>query len=95
MATFQVTPGDLRGLTSQLSGLLGELEQAAGNVSSGASGAAENAQLEGAIDGFLADWSRGLHSLQTKLNDLTNRLGGAGGTYEGAESEIVGHFGTV
>ncbi|HUN78618.1 MAG TPA: type VII secretion target [Solirubrobacteraceae bacterium] len=93
MSTFEVTPGDLQSLASQLSGLLGELEQAAANISSGASGSAQNAQLEGAIDGFLADWSQSVQSLRTKLTEVAGRLGSAGSHYESTESELASHFG--
>jgi uncharacterized protein YukE len=95
MSTFEVTPSDLQSLASQLSGLLGELEQAAGNVSSSASGAAQNGQLESAIDSFLADWSHSIQSLRTKLTEVADRLGDAGGHYESTESDIATHFGTT
>jgi hypothetical protein len=93
MSTFEVTPSDLQSLASQLAGLLGELEQAAGNIGSGASGAAQNGQLEGAIDGFLSDWLHGVQSLRTKLMEVSDRLSSAGAHYDGIESALVDHLG--
>lgn len=92
MSTFRVSPSDLESLASQLAGLLGELEQAAANVSSSASGSAQNAQLEGAIDGFLAHWSHSIQNLKTNLTEIADRLNTAGAHYESTESGIVGHF---
>lgn len=92
MSTFRVSPSDLESLASQLAGLLGELEQAAANVGSSASGAAQNAQLEGAIDGFLSRWSHSIQSLKTNLTEVADRLSTAGAHYEGTESDIAGHF---
>jgi len=95
MTTFEVTPSELQSLASRLAGLLGELEQAAANVSSNASGAAENGQLEGAINAFLTNWSSGLQSLKTKLDEIASRLGDAGEHYAGTDSDVASHFGTV
>jgi uncharacterized protein YukE len=92
MSTFKVSPSDLENLASQLAGLLGELEQAAANVSSSASGAAQNAQLEGAIDGFLARWSHSIQNLKTNLTEVADRLSAAGSHYESTESTIAGNF---
>jgi uncharacterized protein YukE len=92
MTTFKVSPSDLESLAGQLAGLLGELEQAAANVSSTASGAAQNAQLEGAIDGFLAHWSHSIRSLKTNLTEVANRLSTAGAHYESTDSDVAGHF---
>jgi uncharacterized protein YukE len=95
MAAFEVTPSDLQSLAGQLSGLLGELESAAANVSSGASGAAQNSVLESSIEGFLSDWSNSLQSLKTKLNEVATRLGAAGANYEGTDGDIASHFTTA
>jgi uncharacterized protein YukE len=92
MTTFRVSPSDLESLASQLAGLLGELEQAAANVSSSASGAAQNGQLEGAIDGFLAHWSNSVQSLKTNLTEVADRLSTAGAHYESTESGVASHF---
>jgi uncharacterized protein YukE len=92
MSTFRVSPSDLESLASQLAGLLGELEQAAANVSSSASGAAQNAQLEGAIDGFLSRWSHSIQSLKTNLTEVADRLSTAGAHYERTESDIADNF---
>ncbi len=94
MSSFQVTPADLQGLAGQLSGLLGDLEQAAGSVRMDAAGAAQNGQLEGAIAAFLADWSHGLGELQTRLSELGQRLDGGAGSYEGTEGRLAGGFGS-
>jgi uncharacterized protein YukE len=92
MSAFEVTPSELQSLASQLTGLLGELETAASNVSSDAAGAAQNPQLESAIDGFLADWSHSVQSLKAKLTEVADRLSAAGGGYAGTDSDIAGHF---
>lgn len=92
MSTFKVSPSELESLASRLAGLLGELEQAAANVSSSASGAAQNAQLEGAIDGFLAHWSHSIQGLRTNLTEVADRLNAASAGYEGTDSDIARHF---
>ena len=93
MTSFEVTPGDLQGLAGQLSGLLGELQQASSAIRSGAGGAAQNGQLEGAINGFVGDWSRGLEALQTKLDEVAQRLEAGGGAYDSTESNLAGDLG--
>lgn len=93
MATFEVTPADLHALAARLSGLLGELDGAAGAVQSGAGGAAQNPKLEGSIDSFLGDWRGGLKSLQKDLGAVAERLDASGNVYEAAEGEIGAHFG--
>lgn len=94
MSTFEVTPGDLQSLSSRLSGLLGEISHATSAVSSGASGAAENGRLQGAIDGFLGDWARDLQGMQEKLAELAARLQGAADSYSSTEEKITSGFGT-
>lgn len=92
MATFKVTPSDLESLAQRLSSLLGELESAAAHVSSSASAAAQNAELESAIDGFVRDWSHSVLNLRTKLTEISERLSGAGDAYEQAETDIIQHL---
>jgi uncharacterized protein YukE len=92
MAAFEVTPSELQSLASQISGLLGELDAATANVSSGAGGAAQNGQLEGSIEAFLSDWSSSLKGMRTKLSEVAERLGAAGEGYESTDSDIAGHF---
>lgn len=94
MATFEVTPEDLHSLAGQLSGLFGELGQATDGIRMAAAGAAQNGRLEGAIAGFLGDWSRGVHELQTKLSELAQRLEAGGSAYEGADGHIAADFGS-
>jgi uncharacterized protein YukE len=94
MNAFEVTPRELQSLANQLSGLLAELEQAATNVRSDASAAAQNGQLEQAIDTFLADWSDSVQTFKTKLNQITTRLSGAGEHYASTDSDVASHFGT-
>jgi uncharacterized protein YukE len=89
---FKVTPSELDALASGLSGLLGELAQA-GSVSSMSAGAAENAQLETAIEAFVSRWAHGIQELHTGLAALSDRLSGAGAGYEKAERAISGGFG--
>jgi hypothetical protein len=89
---FKVTPGELENLANGLSGLLGELAQA-GDACSISAGAAENGQLQGAIEGFVARWAQEIETLQASLTSLTERLSGAGSGYEQAEHGIVGEFG--
>ncbi|HTZ85843.1 MAG TPA: type VII secretion target [Solirubrobacteraceae bacterium] len=92
MSTFEVTVGDLESLASQLSSLLGEIGHATSSVTAGASGAAENGRLQGAIDSFLSDWSQDLRGMQEKLSELSARLHGAAGSYSDTESNIVSGF---
>lgn len=89
---FRVTPGELEDLASGLSSLLGELAQA-GDASSISAAAAENGQLEGAIEGFVARWAQDLEALQAGLTSLAERLSGAGSGYEQTERSLIGGFG--
>jgi uncharacterized protein YukE len=93
MTSFTVTPDELHGLASQLSGLLGEISQATQTVSSGAPGAAQNGDLEGAIGSFLGDWSEGLEQLRTRLDELSSRLQGAADSYLSTDGGIASAFG--
>lgn len=95
MSAFEVTPARLQSLAGQLTGLLSELEQAACSIRADAAGAAQNGQLEGAINGFLNDWSTALDSLQAKLSELGRRLETAGAAYQSTESELVSDLRTV
>jgi uncharacterized protein YukE len=94
MATFEVSPADLLGLAGQLSGLLGELQQAAATVNSGAAGSAQNSTLEAAISRFMNDWNKGLDNLQEDLGAVSQRLDAAGGAYEAVEGSIGSAFGS-
>ena len=89
--SFEVTSGDLESLASGLSGLLGELEHA-GDVRSVSAGPAENAQLESAIEGFIARWTQDLQSIQQSLASLSERLTGAGASYDRTERALTGGF---
>jgi hypothetical protein len=88
---FKVDPGDLESLAHGLSGLLGDLERA-GDVRSLSPGAAENAQLEGAIAEFLSRWTQNVESLQQALKTLTERLERAGEGYGQQEQGVLGGF---
>jgi uncharacterized protein YukE len=92
VSAFEVTTGQLADASGVLSGFVGELGQA-GNLGSASGAAAENAQMEAAIEDFLATWSQSLETLQTNLSTLTQRLTGAGSSYEGAEGDVAGSFG--
>jgi uncharacterized protein YukE len=92
VSAFEVTTSDLAGLAGQLSSLLGELSQA-GDIRSASTGAAENAQLEGAMGDFINGWSQSLETLQANLTTLTQRLASAGSGYEDGESAVAGTFG--
>lgn len=92
MSSFQVTPADLQSLAGQLSGLLGELEQAASRIPAGGADAAQNVQLEQAITGFLSEWLGDLDRLRTKLGTLAHRLDAAGSSYEASESSLAERF---
>jgi hypothetical protein len=85
---LEVAPGELEGLARGLSGLLVDLEMA-GDVRSISSGAAENADLQAAIERLVVRWTGDLHDLQRKLADLTGRLGAAGGEYERVERAVT------
>lgn len=88
---FKVETSDLGSLASGLSGLLAELEQA-GDVRSLAAGAAENAQLESAIEEFVLRWTQNVQTVQANLKTLTDRLENAGEGYEQQEQSIYGGF---
>ena len=88
---FKVETSDLGSLASGLSGLLAELEQA-GDVRSLAAGAAENAQLESAIEEFVLRWTQNVQTVQANLKTLTDRLENAGEGYEQQEQGIYGGF---
>ena len=92
MSAFEVTPDDLTALASQLSSLLGELSQA-GDVQSAPTGAAENGQLEEAIQDFISGWTRSLQQTQSDLAAITQRLAGAGSDYQATDDAVVGAFG--
>jgi hypothetical protein len=89
---FKVTSSELEGLANGLSGLLGELAQA-GGARSVSGGAAENGQLQGAIEGFVLRWSDDLQSLQDSLTALINKLADAGSGYERTEQSLLDGFG--
>ena len=89
---FKVTPGELENLANGLSGLLGELAQA-GDARSISAGAAENGQLQGAVEEFVARWAQDLEVLQASLTSLIERLSGAGSGYERTEHSVIGGFG--
>jgi hypothetical protein len=88
---FLVTTSDLESLSRGLSGLLGELEQA-GDVRSLSAAAAENPQLEAAIEEFLGRWTADLQGLQENLASLAQRLGSASVGYEQEEQHVTGAF---
>jgi acetate kinase len=88
---LKVTTSDLEGLARGLSGLLGELEQA-GDVRSVSAGAAENAQLESAVEEFVGRWAQNVEALQANLRTLTERLANAGEGYEQQEQGVFGGF---
>jgi uncharacterized protein YukE len=94
MSAFEVTPSELDALAGQLSGLLSELSAATAIVSSSSSGAAQNGQLEAAIDSFASGWRSGLGDLQRKLDEFSSRLKAAAAGYQGAEDGIAGSFGS-
>ena len=85
---LEVAPGELDGLAHGLSGLIGDLEHA-GDIGSIRSDAAENAELQAAIDGLVARWTRDLHDVQTKLRELTKGLDGASAEYDRMERAIA------
>jgi len=85
---LEVTPGELEGLAHGLSGLIGDLEHA-GDIGLIRSGAAENAELQAAIDGLAARWTRDLHDVQMKLRKLTERLDGASAEYDRMERAVA------
>jgi hypothetical protein len=89
---FKVTPSELEDLANGLSSLLGELAQA-GDARSISGGAAENGQLQGAIEGFIGHWAQDLDALQASLNSLIDRLSGAGSGYERSEQNIISGLG--
>lgn len=93
MTTFEVTPADLQSLAGQLSGLLGELASAGSTINSGAAGAAQNGDLEGAIGTFLGDWKSGLDNLQHELSAVSDRLDAAGVAYQATDGSIGSSFG--
>jgi hypothetical protein len=90
VSAFEVTPGELQSLAGQLSGLLGDLETAGGVVGSVDGGAAGHPDLEAAIESFAGDWRATVEAAHGKLSDLSQRLAGAGSSYEGNEQELIG-----
>jgi hypothetical protein len=85
---LEVIPGELEGLAHGLSGLLVDLEMA-GDIRSISSGAAENAELQAAIERLVMRWTADLQDLRMKLRALTETLDGAGGEYERVEGTIT------
>ncbi len=94
MSSFQVTPEALQGLAGAISGLIGEIVQASSRVEAGAPGCAQNGRLEGAINGFLGDWTSNLSEMKDKLDAVSSKLTGSASAYESAEQHIVDGFHT-
>lgn len=90
MTSFQVSTGDLAALSAQLSGLAGELGQAGQfQVDPGAAG---HPAVEGGLESFFSDWSAGLNQAQNNLSQLSQRLGGAAGSYGSTEGSVTAGF---
>lgn len=89
MTSFDVNPTDLLALARSLSGLLANLQTAAAGMVSAEAGAAANAELDGAIEAFTAEWSAGLRESQEKLQALSSRLGDAGVRYESVDASVA------
>jgi hypothetical protein len=87
VATFTVSTDDLRSLVSQLSTLVGELG-AAGNFQPDW-GAAGEPQVESSLQSFYSDWSDGLHTIETNINELSNRLSAASDNYDSTDQSIA------
>ena len=90
MATFKVSTEDLRSLASQLSGLVGELGRAGQVVPD--YGAVGNPRVESRLQSFFSDWSDGLDKIERNLNEITQRLSGAGDEYDGTDQAVAGAF---
>lgn len=84
---FKVTSSDLESLAHGLSGLLGDLSHA-GDVRSVSGSAAENGQLEAAIDEFVMAWMHDLQAIQENLASLSEHLSSAGHAYETVERNL-------
>ncbi len=93
MSSFEVSPADLQALASSLAGLVGDILAASSRVSGSAGSAAQNGELEGAIDGFLSSWNSELNEMQSKLQGVASKLAGASGAYQGTEDSLSAGFG--
>jgi hypothetical protein len=90
VSTFQVTTDDLAALTAQLSALVGELGTA-GQIQVDVA-AAGHPLVESALESFFTDWSTGLSQVEHNLTQVSQRLGGAAGTYDHTESSVATGF---
>jgi hypothetical protein len=85
---LQVTPAELEGVARGLSGLLGELEHA-GDIRSISPAAAENAELQAAIEQLIVRWTGDIHDLQTRLAELSGQLDNASAEYDQVERVVT------
>ena len=93
MSSFEVSPADLQALASSLAGLVGDILAASSRVSGSAGSAAQNGELEGAIEGFLGEWRTALQQTQNKLQAVGTKLDGAAAAYAGTDDAVASGFG--
>jgi acetate kinase len=85
---LEVTPSELEGLAHGLSGLLGDLE-VAGDIRSISPAAAENVELQSAIERLIVRWTDDIQDIRVKLQELGGRLNAAGAEYERVERRVT------
>lgn len=88
MTTFYVSLDALGELAGRLQSLSGELRDAKGNAP-GYGGQTGSARVDGALDGFFADWSDGLSNIDSNLDGLADKLSKSANAYSEVECTLT------
>jgi hypothetical protein len=88
MTSFYVSLDALGELAGRLQSLSGELRDAKGNTP-GYVGQTGSDRVGGALDGFFADWSDGMSTVDSNLDGLADKLSKSANAYSAVECTLT------